>query len=270
MPYFSNDDRYHRIAKQVGTIVALVGVIIVAAILTVRIANSHQRVVATPEQPPSVWHAPPGPSGPADPPLPSGFPSMAVPPPMSPAPKGGPQTVPTRYGLSYTVPTTGAWRPSNERVMGWTSETTDQTIVSYGAVSDYGYCPQTDGSALANVGARGRNGIDIETAAREEISKAEEIFGAADAGRKAIVTVSEPARWSINGRPAVRYRANISGIPRKHSCDATEAEFDVIATPAYSSAEVAVFVIEREIGPAQALTAGDVDTIAASIQKTRQ
>lgn len=178
--------------------------------------------------------------------------------------------MPTRYGLTYSVPSTGAWRPSNERVVGWTNETTNRTIVSYGSVSDYGYgyCPQTDGSALANVGARGRNGIDIETAARQEISKVEEIFGDAETGRKPSVSIGEATRWSIDGRPAIRYSVRVSGIPRKHSCDAPEAGFDVIATAAYSSAEVAVFVIEHEIGPERALTTRDIDTIVASIQKT--
>ncbi|MBB5917436.1 hypothetical protein BJY24_006348 [Nocardia transvalensis] len=255
---------------RLGKAAILPVVVFVIVTLVMWVHNPHQRGSTAHDQAPPVWHAPPGISGSPDPPLPSGFPSMERPPPMIDVPKGVPHVIPTRYGLTYTVPAEGAWRPSNDMVAGWTDEVTNRTIVMYGSVSDYGYgyCPETDGSALANVGVRGRNGLDVDTAAREEIGKAEQIFSDSATGRKATVTVGEPTRWQIADRTAVRYSAKISGIPRKHSCDATEAGFDIVAVPAYSSAEVAVFMIEHAIGPVRSLTDADIDATARSIKRT--
>ncbi|MFI5779012.1 hypothetical protein [Nocardia sp. NPDC051570] len=235
------------------------------------IGNPYLDQTEPPERAATTWRPPPGPAEPADPPLPPGFPSMGVPPPMSAASTGNPQPVPTRYGLTYSVPPGAGWRPSNQAVMGWTDESSGATIVGYGAVSDYGYgyCPTTEGSALATVGARGRSGIDIDTAARTDIDRAEKIFSDNKSGQKAAVTIAGPITSTISGRPAVRYTARITNIPKKSQCDPTEAGFDIIATPAYASAEVAVFMVEHHLGLPKSLSDADIDRIIESVVKTQ-
>ncbi|MGV9675351.1 hypothetical protein ACWDSJ_08730 [Nocardia sp. NPDC003482] len=222
--------------------------------------------------PPTAWHPPPLPADTEkpDPPLPPGFPSMEMPPPMVAAPEGRPQPVPTRYGLSYSVPPGPRWQASNQSISGWTDDVTGAFIALYGAASDYGagYCRATEGSALAHIGVRGRNGVEPEAAAREEVEKARRIFSDSATGRQATVTVSGPESRTISGRPAVRFTAAASNIPKKSSCDPTEAGFDIIATPAYASAEVAVFMVEHHRGLPNSLSDNEVDAIIATIAKT--
>lgn len=198
--------------------------------------------------------------------LPPGFPSLSAPPPMVEVPPGRAQSVPTRFGLSYSVPNGQGWRPSNKRVLGWSDQ--DERIATYGSVSDYGYgsCPESEQSWIGFAGVQGRNGVDIETAAREEVSKAGRIF--ADGGKQPVVTISEPRALEVDGRPAIRYTASVSDIPRAAACGPERARFDVVATAAYSSAEVLIFVIEHHEGVDHALTEGDVDAVIASLHRS--
>ncbi|MEV0945341.1 hypothetical protein [Rhodococcus sp. NPDC049939] len=198
-------------------------------------------------------------------PLPPGFPSMEFPPPMVEAPEGQPQPVPTKFGLTYTVPGTEGWRPSNMAVMGWSDD--DGFIAGYGAVSDYGYryCPEFKSSRLAISGATGRNGVDIDTAARDAVGEVRRIFSN---GSK--IDIRGPFTFQVSGQPAVRYTAAVTDIPQDRSCDPTRAGFDIVATPAYATAEVMVFMIEHHVGLQGSLSDKDIDAIVMSLEKTEE
>ncbi|MGW1739268.1 hypothetical protein ACWCPQ_10705 [Nocardia sp. NPDC001965] len=133
----------------------------------------------------------------------------------------------------------------------------------------YGYCPATDGSALARVGVRGRNGIDIETAAREAAAQAGAIFSDA-AGARPKVEIRGPVQAEVAGRPAVRYTAMVSGITQESSCDPSTARFDVVATSAYASAEVMVLFLQRHTGVPDALSGHDAAAILTSLRTTNR
>ncbi|MGX1771459.1 hypothetical protein ACWIGW_05040 [Nocardia brasiliensis] len=232
--------------------------------------NPHQSGTESTEHATPVWGPPPGRIGPVDPPLPSGFPSLSFPPPMPRTVKNNPQPVPTRYGLTYAVPSTREWLASNEAVLGHLDESGQATIATYGAVSRYGagYCPEVDTSTLAYVGVTGRNGISVESAARQEIDKARALYSDPEFGAPPTVRVGSAIAFDIDGRPAVRYTASVSGIPTRAACETTEAQFDVIATPGYATAEVAVFVVERRLDRTGALTPEAVETIVRSIRRS--
>ncbi|MFI6996550.1 hypothetical protein [Nocardia sp. NPDC050175] len=218
----------------------------------------------------SAWRPPPRNVGPVDPALPPGFPYLEFPPSTTPASNGMPQPVPTRYGLTYAVPSGTDWMASNETVLGFVDEAGQATIATYAAVSRYrvGYCPEIDTSKLAYVGVTGRNGIDVASAARQEIDKTAQLFSDAKVGGRPTVEIRGPIEFEIGGRPAVRYTAAIYHIPKRASCEPDSAEFDVIATPGYASAEVAVFVVERHIDLKNSLKKEDIDSIVRSIRKT--
>lgn len=219
------------------------------------------------EATPSWMSPPPVESTIPEPPLPPGIPYMDFPPKMAEVPEGEIQSVPTRYGLSYSVPNGDGWRPTNDMIVGWTNN--GKTIATYGSSSDYeyGYCPESDGSAMAKVGVRGRNGIDTETAAREEVTKAEIIFSD-DAGNKPKADILGPTSLDIDGRPAVHYTVIVSDIPQEESCDPPGAHFDIVATPAYASAEVMVLMIMHYTDIPKALDRRDVNKIINSLGKT--
>lgn len=215
----------------------------------------------------TAWN-PPHPIGPTDPPPPPNHPRLE-PPSMSPAPEGEPQPVPTKYGLTYTVPSGNGWRPSNQTVVGYSDPSGQGTLATYGAVSDYGahYCPATDTSSLAFIGVRGRNGVDVATAARQEIEKTPALFAAPDA-REPRVEISPPVESTLGGLPAVRYTASISDLPQVASCDPARSEFTVVAVPAPATAEVAVFVLRRHIGLEDSLSGSVVDDIVRTIRES--
>ncbi|WP_433726082.1 hypothetical protein ACQP0C_32150 [Nocardia sp. CA-129566] len=231
------------------------------------IGNPYADDVESPAKATSSWVLPP--AGRLDPSPPSGFPSQEFPPPLVEVPKGQPQPVPTRFGLTYTVPSSNGWRPSNDTVIGW-SDKDGSVIAGYGAVSDYGYryCPQNKSSTLAAVGVRGRNGIDIDAAAREEVGKAERIFTDDSTGHRPNVEIRGPSQFEISGRPAVRYTAMVTGVHQEYSCDPSELEFDIVATAAYFTSEVAVFMVEHVTGSVKALPSSDIDSIIKSFQRT--
>lgn len=216
----------------------------------------------------SMWMAPTlDPPTSAPPPLPADLPSMEFPPPMVEAPEGEPQDVPTKFGLTYTVPGDDEWRPSNDGVMGWTRE--DGTdIAVYGSVSDYryNYCADRNGATLADVGMTGRNGVDLDTAAREAVEKAGAIFSN---GSDVDVRIRGPIQLYVSGRPAVRYTAEATGMEQKFKCDPTEATFDIVATPGYATAEVVTFMVKRSKGHEDSLSDEDVDRIIGSLRKTK-
>ncbi|MFD4403328.1 hypothetical protein ACFWPH_11235 [Nocardia sp. NPDC058499] len=210
---------------------------------------------------------PPPPVGPPTPEatLPPGIPSMAFPPPMPGTPEGGLQPVPTRYGLDYMVPAGNGWRPSNDRTVSWSRD--GRSITAYSAVSDYGYgfCPESEGAALARVGVTGRNGVDIDTAARAEVGKAGAIFADAS-GTEPDVEIRGPEQLELSGMPAIRYTATITGAVQDNPCDPVSAQFDVIATPAKASAEVMLLVLQRRTDVPEALSKKQAETIMTSIR----
>ncbi|RBO84295.1 hypothetical protein [Nocardia puris] len=215
------------------------------------------------------WTAPtePGTTTTAAPP-PPGFPTMDFPPPMSKAPEGQPQPVPTKFGLTYSVPSSEHWQATNDAVLGW-SDPDGSSIATYGAGSRYRhtYCPDVKGAALARVGVTGRNAVDIDTAAREEVAKAERIFSD-KSGRKPQVELRGPVSFEVSARPAVRYTAVLTDIPKETSCDPDQAHFDIVATSGYASAEVVLLMVEQHRGLPDALPDDDVEAIIASLRKT--
>ncbi|WP_157108589.1 hypothetical protein [Aldersonia kunmingensis] len=188
---------------------------------------------------------------------------------MPEVPEGQPQPVPTKFGLTYTVPSEN-WQANNDMVSGWSDA--QGAIATYGATSRYRhhYCPEIKGASLAKVAATGRNGIDLDTAAREEVLKAQRIFADDKTGRTPNVEVRGPNALEVSGRPAVRYTAVVTDIPRTSTCSPQQAEFDIIATPAYASAEVMLLMVEHHVGLEDALTDADIENIVESLSKTEQ
>ncbi len=259
---------YHAgVLAPLGKVALLIGGLVVFLYAVAWIGNPFADDVPDAKKAASSWmptQAAPLTAAPQPPP---GFPVMEFPPAMAAVPRGQPQPVPTKFGLSYTAPNGNGWRPSNTMISGWSDS--HGSIATYGAVSDYGYgyCRDTEGSALAQVGMTGRNGVDPETAAREEVLKAGRIF-TDSAGAAPKVTISGPHTTVVDGRPAVRYTATVTDIPREHSCDPGSSGFDVVATPGYSTAEVALLVVEHHTGIPESLGQESVEAIVSSLRKT--
>lgn len=256
------------VLKPLGEIALTVAALYGFLYVMMWVGNLYADDAQLPAEAAASW-GPPTMAGPSNTyvPPPQGFPSMEFPPPLIEAPEGRPQPVPTKYGLTYTVPGADGWRATNSAIMGWTDD--DGYIAGYGAASDYGYkyCPERDGSALAEVGITGRNGVDIDTAARDAVGKAERIFSD-DAGHKPTVEIRGPRAFEVSGRPAIGYNAVVTNIPQEHECDPTRAEFDIVATAGYFSAEVAVFMVEHHMGLDDALSESTVDEIIESLGRT--
>ncbi|WP_148280524.1 hypothetical protein [Nocardia cyriacigeorgica] len=259
--------RYRRLNPLVRISIWLVAFGLVAGVV-VWVGNPNLGSDAA-EGPASEWTAPSEsvPTTTVAPP-PPGFPRMEFPPPMPEVPEGVPQPVPTRFGLTYTVPSSEHWRSSNTMVVGWTDDAGD--VATYGAVSEYryGYCTEDDGSAMATVGVTGRNAVDLDTAARQEVSKAERIFGDEETSRKPKVEIRGPFSLEVSGRPAVRYTAVLTDIPGSSACGPDQAIFDVVATPGYATAEVVLLVVQHHTGMSDALSESDADAIVTSLRKS--
>ncbi|CAM3950601.1 hypothetical protein NONI108955_00985 [Nocardia ninae] len=255
----------HGVLTQLGKIVALLTALIIFFWVIVWIGNPYLDDKKSPNSAAPSWtaQAPVLPSTTFVPP-PPGFPSMEFPPPLPEVRRGQPQPVPTRFGLSYSVPSDTNWQPSNSTALGWTE-------ASYGAGSVYGYryCDEDKSSRLAVVGVTSINGVDFDTAARTEVGLAEQIF-ADKAGRKPKVEIRGPFALDVSGRPAVRYTAVVTDIPADDRCDPPRAQFDIVATPAYATAEVMLLMVEHHVGLPKSLSDNDVDTIIRSLRKTDQ
>lgn len=200
-------------------------------------------------------------------PPPPGFPSMTYPPPM-PAPEGQVQEVPTRYGVSYDVPADNRWMASNSLVFGWSDSA--GSIATYGAGSRYGYgfCSDNGTASLAQVGLTGRNAVDLDTAAREEVAKAERIFADEETGRKPLVHITGPAALDIPNGPAVRYTATLTDVPGDDACRSAEWVVDVVATSGYSNAETVLLVVLRQQAQPDSLSPATAESIVTSIRRT--
>ncbi|MEV6136119.1 hypothetical protein AB0L63_08655 [Nocardia sp. NPDC051990] len=260
--------RRYGVLNPIGRIVAAFAAFLVFALVIAWVSDRQFDSDAADSAATTAWTAPaePTPTRTFAPP-PPGFPRMEFPPPMPEVPKGSPQPVPTRFGLTYNVPSNERWMATNDAVMGWSDNS--GIVATYGAVSEYrrNYCAEVKGSALAHVGVTGRNAVDIDSAARDEVAKAERIFGG-KTGRIPKVELRGPVPLDVSGRPAVRYTALVTDIPKDTSCDPDQAQFDIVATPGYASAEVMLLMVEHHRGLPNALPGNEVEAIIGSLRKT--
>ncbi|MFD4425885.1 hypothetical protein ACFWO5_13640 [Rhodococcus sp. NPDC058481] len=198
------------------------------------------------------------------PPLPPGFPSMQFPPPKIEVAEGQPQPIATKFGLTYDIP--ADWTNSARSVAGWSD---DQGSVTYGAIGSFGdeYCSTKRANSLAMSGATGRNGVDIETVAREEVRKAERIF-ADPQWNLPRVAYSEPVLFEVAGRPAMRMTASVTDIPRDDECDPPSARFDIVTTAGYATAEVMILMVEVHQGLSGAPDPQVADRIISTLRRS--
>lgn len=206
------------------------------------------------------------------PPLPAGFPSMELPPPKIEVAEGEPQPIATKFGLTYDIPP--GWDNWYDGVAGWNG--LDGTSATYGAVGFYqrSECTKGEYEELAMTGMTGRRGAELDTLdaldslASAEVAKANMIFSNEDETVHPTVRVSGPMRFTIDGRPAVRYSADVDDIPPSDRCTSPSATFDVVTTEGYATAEFVVFVVITDQGVPDALREDDIDQLIASIRRS--
>ncbi|MBY4131219.1 hypothetical protein HQO83_22765 [Rhodococcus fascians] len=194
---------------------------------------------------------------------PPGFPSMRRPPREIEVADGEPQPIDTKFGLSYTVPSD--WRNFSTGIAGWEG---NGGSITYGAIADYGrgFCPAEDSADLGMTGMIGRNGVDATAAALEVSRQADFIFADSD-NPDAVVTYSDPVEFEIDGEPAVRVDADVTGLKVESECESPAASFDIVATTGFSNATVAVFMITLDRGIEGALDDKVGEDILSSLQK---
>ncbi|QNG17376.1 hypothetical protein G4H71_07805 [Rhodococcus triatomae] len=192
-------------------------------------------------------------------PLPEGMETVDWPPAKIVVPAGSPQPIATRQGWTYTIP--AEWTNVHDGFIGWSTE-------SYGAVA-YGSagslksttCNHTD---IAFSGSAGRNGESLEDAARAEIRIAEHAYTKAGHPQP-VVTYSDLQTFEIDGHPAVRTSAHVTNIT-DDECDISAANFEIVAVPGFSDAEVAVFIVHTKEIPGEKLDARISDEVLSTIR----
>ncbi|MEV0332084.1 hypothetical protein [Nocardia sp. NPDC050717] len=199
-------------------------------------------------------------------PPPSGFPYMEFPPPMPPA-RNGLQEVPTRFGLSYSVPDSENWMATNDMVFGFTGP--GRSPITFGAGSRFsrGYCSGDESAVTAYVGLTGRNGVSLDAAAREAVVGAEWVYSNSER-KKPRMSISGPFESVVSGLPAIRYSAQLSEIPEDGPCTPREATYEIVATRGYANAEVAIFMLARNAEGESLLPTGIAEMIVGSLRKT--
>ena len=210
--------------------------------------------------------APAAPAAPTTtaPPLPPGFPSMEFPPPKIDVPKGEPQPIATKFGLTYSIPPD--WENGTTAIVGWSTPSESITFSSVGR-GGLGYCDDDKDAVLAVTGATGRNGISIDEAAMDAVHKAEQIF-AEDDGRKATVRYNGPVRMTVSGKPAVRYTAEVTNIPGDRPCGPPSAHYDIVATEGYSTAQVMILMVQSDRGLPGSPAHSDIEKIVSSLRRS--
>jgi hypothetical protein len=157
-------------------------------------------------------------------------------------PPGSVQPIATRYGLTYEIPLD--WTNMSGSVAGWDIDTPHggwyQTVGQYGG----GHCPEVPAESLALSGAAGRNGVDLDGAARDEVRAAMQIFASEDGLSKPSVTYVGPQLLTVADQQAVRYTAIVRDIPQDRPCKTLEARFEILATAGRATAEVMVLMVE--------------------------
>lgn len=197
-------------------------------------------------------------------PLPSGFPSMELPPPEIDVPAGQPQPIDTKFGWTYEIP--ADWRNFSKGIVSWSSDEESFTLGSVGMYG-YDYCPGADGARLADTGMTGRRGVDIATAAFEVAQQAEVIFGDSEFSAPSY-TYSDPIDMTVAGQQAVRYTVHATEIHQDLTCDPVESYLDVVALPGFATAPVAVFVVKIHRGVDGALDHSAADELIATLART--
>ncbi|MFI6170257.1 hypothetical protein ACIBCN_25980 [Nocardia sp. NPDC051052] len=186
-----------------------------------------------------------------------------MPPPKIDVPPGADQPIATKYGLTYEIPPD--WKNEYSAVTGWESDRGEisrySTIGTFGA----GYCPEDKFEGLAVAGATGRSGVDLDTAARDHVHLAERIFASSGERFKPKVQYVGPTQITVAGRPAVRYTAIVTDIPKERKCGPPTSLFDIVATPGYATAEVMILMVELHQGLPGALDPTVTDQIIASL-----
>ena len=198
------------------------------------------------------------------PPLPPGFPSMEFPPPKIDVPKGEPQPIATKFGLTYSIPP--EWENESTAIIGWSTPTGPVTFSSAGEAG-LGYCQDNKDARLGVSGASGRNGISIDEAALDAVHAAEQIFAEGD-GRQATVRYNGPVNMTVSGRPAVRYTAVVTAIPGDRPCGPPSAHYDIVATEGYSTAQVMILMVESHRGLPDSPEQSEIDGIVASLRRS--
>ncbi|WP_280306744.1 hypothetical protein [Nocardia neocaledoniensis] len=197
---------------------------------------------ADPSQAASSWMPPPHSTMSRDTEPPPNLPVIDFPPKVRTSNDGKSHEVPTRYGISYSVPFTPEWRPSNTRIMSWSDES--GTKATLGSVSDYryGHCNDGDDFALATIGVRGRNGVNTNTAAREQIDLFEQIFVEGSESHPRIER-SSPQVIQYEDSQGSSHSVEISEISSTKKCHPSRVRITSIAVPAHATSEVAVVTL---------------------------
>ncbi|WP_415972142.1 hypothetical protein [Rhodococcus sp. 077-4] len=242
-----------------ASIALLVGIVWAIPQLAPQVPEPYEGVQALPPASPSATG-----STTAPPPLPPGFPSMNRPPPKIDVPDGQPQPIATKFGWTYEIPPD--WRNFSTGTAGWSN---GDRSVAYGASADYGYgyCPEVDGSSLAESGMTGRNGMDLHAAALDAARGAEVVFGD-DASTPPRIEYSGPRDIEVDGQSAVRYTVRSSGIHASAECSPTEATFDVVAMPGFATATVAVFMVQLDQNIEGSLEHSTVDNLISTLRRS--
>lgn len=195
---------------------------------------------------------------------PPGMSLIELPPRKIDVPPGADQPIATKYGLTYEIPPD--WKNEYSAVTGWESDRGEisrySTTGSFGA----GYCPEEKLDGLAVTGATGRNGVDLDTAARDHVHLAERVFASSGERFKPKVEYVGPKQITVAGRPAVRYTAIVTDVPKDGKCKPPAGLFDIVATPSYATAEVMILMVELHQGLPGSLGPDVADRIIASLR----
>lgn len=241
----------------IGTIVIGMGVLVSLSGLSDRATDADL----------SAWHTTellPAPSTPQDPTPPPGLPIIEQLPPKIDVPPGSPQSIATKYGYTYDIP--ADWLNMQNVVAGWENKRGE--IARYSSIGQFGkgYCPQEPHEPLAMTGITGRNGVDPETAARDHVLLAPRVFASESGIYEPHVDYVGPTQTVVAGRHAVRFTATVTDIPADEECRPPAARFDVIAVPAYATAEVMLLMVELHQGIPNTLRPAVADQIIASMR----
>ena len=204
------------------------------------------------------------PSTTPNPTSPPGLPVIDQLPPKIDVPPGSPLPIATKYGYTYDIPVD--WLNMQNVVAGWENKRGE--IARYSSIGQYGkgYCPQEPHEPLAMAGITGRNGVDPETAARDHVRLAKRVFASESGMYEPHVDYVGPTPTVVAGRHAVRFTATVTDIPADEACRPPAARFDVIAVPAYATAEVMLLMVELHQGIPNAPQPVVTDQIIASMR----
>lgn len=224
-----------RIGVAVATIAVAMGVLVAVSVLSGKGTDAELSAPSTTESLPASSTIP-------SPTPPPGLPRIDQLPPKVDVPPGSPQPIATKYGFTYDIP--ADWLNMQNVVAGWENKRGE--IARYSSVGQFGkgYCSEEPHEPLAMTGITERNGVDPETAARDHVRLAKRIFASESGMYEPEVAYAGPTPIVVAGRAAVRFTATVTGIPSDEACRPQAARFDVLAVPAYATAEVMILMVE--------------------------